>query len=168
MSPEEAAGNAMLLLVAGHDSTVNTITHCVLTAAAQPRIPGVCCAARPDLIPRTIEEVLRLQSAVQFFPSRSATADIEIGGTVIPHGSPRCTLIYGAANRDPRPGFDNPDRFDPQRADNEHVGLGPRHPHLASAVRWRAWRSTWRWRPSCAAWTTRGWPSTRRPTASQS
>ncbi len=38
MTPKEAAANAMLLLIAGHDSTVNTIAHCVLTATAQPGV----------------------------------------------------------------------------------------------------------------------------------
>ena len=38
MTPEEAAANAQLLLIAGHDSTVNTIAHCVLITAAQPRV----------------------------------------------------------------------------------------------------------------------------------
>jgi hypothetical protein len=74
------------------------------------------------LIPRAIEEVLRLQSAVQFFPSRSATADIEVGGTVIPKGS-AVHLMYGAANRDPDR-FANPTHFDPERKDNEHFGWG--------------------------------------------
>ena len=77
---------------------------------------------RPELIPGAIEEVLRLQSAVQFFPSRSATADIEIGGTVIPKGS-AVILLYGAANRDPNR-FPNPSKFDPERQDNQHLGWG--------------------------------------------
>ncbi|MEE6177295.1 cytochrome P450 [Mycobacterium sp. 050134] len=121
MSVRETTSNAMLLLVAGHDSTVNTITNCVLTLL---RNPGAWDLVRrsPELIPRTIEEVQRLQSAVQFFPSRSATADIEIAGTLIPAGS-AVHLVYAAANRDPRR-FDNPDRFDPLRADNEHFGWG--------------------------------------------
>jgi len=59
---------------------------------------------------------------VQFFPTRSALADIEIAGTTIPRGSP-IYLMYGAANRDPRR-FPDPSTFDPQRADNEHVGWG--------------------------------------------
>ena len=42
MAPKEAASNAMLLLVAGHDSTVNTIAHCVLTLL---RNPGVARSA---------------------------------------------------------------------------------------------------------------------------
>ena len=63
-----------------------------------------------------------MQSAVQFFPSRSATADIEIGGTVIPKGA-AVHLMYGAANRDPAR-FPNPNHFDPERSDNEHFGWG--------------------------------------------
>jgi cytochrome P450 len=121
MTPREAVTNASLLLIAGHDSTVNTIAHCVLTVL---RNPGTfeLLRRRPELIPGAIEEVLRLESAVQFFPSRSATADIEIAGTVIPKGSP-VHLMYGAANRDPKK-FPNPNQFDPARRGNEHFGWG--------------------------------------------
>ncbi|OBF47488.1 cytochrome [Mycobacterium sp. 852002-50816_SCH5313054-b] len=121
MSVQETTSNAMLLLVAGHDSTVNTITNCVMTLLRNPGSWDLL-RQRPELIPRAIEEVQRLQSAVQFFPSRSATADIDIGGTLIPAGS-AVHLVYAAANRDPRR-FDNPDRFDPLREDNEHFGWG--------------------------------------------
>ena len=121
VSIEAAAANAMLLLIAGHDSTVNTITNCIMTLLRNPGSWDLL-QDNPDLIPRTIEEVQRLQSAVQFFPSRWATADIEIGGTRIPAGS-AVFLVYAAANRDPRR-FTNPDRFDPTREDNEHFGFG--------------------------------------------
>lgn len=121
MSIRETTSNAMLLLVAGHDSTVNTITNCVMTLLRNPGSWDLL-RGRSELVPRTIEEVQRLQSAVQFFPSRSATADIEVGGMVIPAGS-AVHLIYAAANRDPRR-FDHPDRFDPLREDNEHFGWG--------------------------------------------
>jgi len=121
MTPREAVTNASLLLVAGHDSTVNTIAHCVLTVLRNPGSVELL-RSRPGLIPGAIEEVLRLESAVQFFPSRSATADIEIAGTVIPEGSP-VHLMYGAANRDPKR-FTDPNKFDPERRDNEHFGWG--------------------------------------------
>lgn len=121
MSPKEAASNGMLLLVAGHDSTVNTISNCVLMLLRNPESLDLV-RRQPELIPRTIEEVQRLQSAVQFFPSRSATTDIEIGGTVIPKGS-AVHLVYSAANRDPAR-FPDPNRFDPQREDNQHFGWG--------------------------------------------
>jgi fatty acid omega-hydroxylase len=121
MTVREATTNASLLLVAGHDSTVNTIAHCVLTVLRNPGTLELL-RSRPGLIPFAIEEVLRMESAVNFFPSRSATADIEINGTVIPKGS-QVRLMYGAANRDPRR-FPNPNKFDPERRDNEHVGWG--------------------------------------------
>jgi fatty acid omega-hydroxylase len=121
MAPKDAVSNASLLLVAGHDSTVNTIAHCVLTLLRNPGSLELL-RGRPELIPGAIEEVLRVESAVQFFPSRSALADIEIAGTVIPKGS-AVFLMYGAANRDPRR-FPNPNQFDPGRRDNEHFGWG--------------------------------------------
>jgi fatty acid omega-hydroxylase len=121
MTPREAVTNALLLLIAGHDSTVNTISHCVLTLLRNPGSIELL-RRRPTLVPGAIEEVLRLESAVQFFPSRSATDDIEINGTVIPKGSP-VHLMYGAANRDPKK-FPNPNKFDPERRDNEHFGWG--------------------------------------------
>jgi cytochrome P450 len=121
MSPSEIVNNAALLLIAGHDSTVNLIAHCVLTLL---RTPGSfeLLRRRPDLVPSAIEEVLRLQSSVQFFPSRSALADIEIAGTTIPKGAP-IFLLYAAGNRDPAR-FANPNQFDPERRDNEHLGWG--------------------------------------------
>jgi fatty acid omega-hydroxylase len=121
MSVREANINANLLLIAGHDSTVNTISNCVMCML---RTPGCLelLKSRPDLIPGAIEEALRMQASVQFFPSRSATHDIEIGGTVIPKGSP-VHLMYGAANRDPLR-FPNPNTFDPARQDNQHFGWG--------------------------------------------
>ena len=121
MSPSEIVNNTMLLFAAGHDSTVNLISHCVLTVLHNPWSIELL-RSRPELIPGAVEEVLRLQPSVQFFPTRSALTDIEIAGTTIPRGSP-IYLIYAAANRDPRR-FSDPNTFDPQRRDNEHVGFG--------------------------------------------
>ena len=121
MTPKEAAANAMLLLIAGHDSTVNTIAHCVLTLLRNPESIELL-REKPELIPKAIEEVLRLQSAVQFFPSRSVTADIEVGGTVIPAGLGGAPAVR---RRQPRPErFPDPEKFDIQRPDNQHVGWG--------------------------------------------
>ena len=119
MSPSEVLANAQLIFLAGHDSTVNLIAHCVLTMLRNPGSLELL-RRRRDLIPSAIEEVLRLQSSVNFWFSRSALADIEIGGTVIPKGAP-IFFMYGAANRDPRR-FPHPNDFDPARRDNQHVG----------------------------------------------
>jgi fatty acid omega-hydroxylase len=121
MTTGEVLQNAMLLLVAGHDSTVNTIAHCVLMMLRNPGSLELLLA-QPDLVPFAVEESLRLQSAVQFFPTKSATDDIEINGTVIPKGS-QVHLMYGAANRDPRR-FPDPNKYDIERKDNRHMGWG--------------------------------------------
>ena len=121
MSDSEIVTNTILILIAGHDSTVNLISHTVLTLLRNPGSIELL-RRRPELVPGAIEEALRLQSSVQFFPSRTALADIEIGGTTIPKGSP-IFLLYGAANRDPRRFFE-PNKFDPERKDNQHLGWG--------------------------------------------
>jgi cytochrome P450 len=121
MSDSEIVTNTLLLLIAGHDSTVNLISHTILTLLRNPESIELL-RRRPELVPRAIEETLRLQSSVQFFPSRSALADIEIGGTTIPKGSP-IFLMYGAANRDPRQ-FPEPNKFVIERKDTEHLGWG--------------------------------------------
>jgi cytochrome P450 len=121
VSKTVAEANTLLLMIAGHDSTVNTISNCIMTMLRNPGSWDLVANNR-DLIPRTVEEVQRLQGSVQFFPSRWATADIEIAGTRIPAGS-AVFLVWAAANRDPRR-FPFPDRFDPMRADNEHLGFG--------------------------------------------
>jgi fatty acid omega-hydroxylase len=111
--------NAELLIFAGHETTVNLIAHCVLTLLRHPDALDKL-RRRPELIVPGVEEMLRLESSVQFFPSRTALADIEIAGTTIPKGAP-IYLVYGSANRDPER-FANPDELDLERPDNEHLG----------------------------------------------
>ena len=76
----------------------------------------------PELIVPGVEEFLRFESSVQFWPTRTALEDIEIAGTTIPKGSP-VIPVYGSGNRDPNR-FTNPDQVDLEREDNEHLGYG--------------------------------------------
>jgi fatty acid omega-hydroxylase len=121
MSSSEILKNCILLLVAGHDSTVNLLAHCVLTLLRNPGSTDKL-RWRPELIPRAVEEVLRLESSVQFFPSRSALSDIEIAGTTIPKGAP-IFLMYTAGNRDPAQ-FPDPNKFCLERNTKESLGWG--------------------------------------------
>jgi fatty acid omega-hydroxylase len=119
MSPGEIVSNCILIFIAGHDSTVNTISHCVLTFLRNPGTIDLL-RRRPELIPRAIEEVLRLQSAVNFWPTWTAMDDIDVYGTTIPKGSP-IFFMYGAANRDPEK-FRDPNKFDLEREEKESLG----------------------------------------------
>jgi fatty acid omega-hydroxylase len=120
LSAGELVSNAVLLLIAGHETTVNLIAHCVLTLL---RYPDVLEKLRrqPELIASGIEEFLRFESSVQFWPTRTALEDIELAGTTIPKGSP-IIVVYGSANRDPNR-FESPDKVDIERRDNQHLGF---------------------------------------------
>lgn len=121
MSDVELQTTGVLLLIAGHETTVNLIANGMLTLL---RNPGTLARLKRDpawVIPLA-EELLRFEPPVQYLPNRAALADITIDGTTIPQGS-QLTLLIAAANRDPGR-FADPDRFDPDRADNQHLGFG--------------------------------------------
>ncbi len=120
MSKESQIHNAMVLLFAGHETSVNLISHSVLSLLRHPdQLEKL--RRRPELIVPGVEELLRLESSVQTWHTRSALADIEIAGTTIPKGAP-IFLAYGSANRDPQR-FENPDKLDLERPDNQHLGF---------------------------------------------
>jgi len=77
--------------------------------------------SRPGLVSRAINEVIRIESPVQFF-SRVATEDTAIDGAPVKAGS-RVFVMYAAANRDPRR-FEDADRFRIDRDNTDHVGFG--------------------------------------------
>ncbi|MER6950854.1 cytochrome P450 [Nonomuraea sp. NPDC000554] len=121
LSAIELIVTGVLLLIAGHETTVNLITNGMLTLL---RNPDVLKRLRDDpaLAPRLVEELLRFEPPVQFLPQRTCLADIDVAGTTIPKGSP-IWLFLASGNRDPRR-FHDPDRFTPERLDNQHLGFG--------------------------------------------
>jgi cytochrome P450 len=121
MSPAEIVNNASLIFIAGHDSTVNLISHSVLTLLRNPGSIDLL-RRRPELVPAAIEEVLRLESSVFFWPTWTALDDIEVGGTTIPKGSP-IFFMYGPGNRDPEH-FRDPNKFDLEREEKDSLGWG--------------------------------------------
>ncbi|WP_432074131.1 cytochrome P450 [Streptomyces wuyuanensis] len=120
MSQGVLASNALLLIFAGHETTVNLIAHSVLTLLRHPDALEKL-RHRPELIVPAVEELLRFESSVQFWHTRSALEDIDIAGTTIPKGAP-IFLAYGSANRDPER-FTDPDELDLERRDNQHLGF---------------------------------------------
>jgi cytochrome P450 len=112
---------AGLLLVAGHETTVNLLDNGMLTLLRHPAILERL-RNEPDLMPASVEEMLRYEPPVQFLTQRTTLDEIELAGTTIPRGV-LVTLALAAGNRDPER-FPEPDRFDPERSDNEHLGFG--------------------------------------------
>nr|WSW58330.1 cytochrome P450 [Streptomyces sp. NBC_00998] len=121
MTDEEIVTTATPILFAGHETTVNLISNGVLTLLRHPDVlqrPQ----SQPDLIIGVVEELLRYEPPVQIVPWRAAYSDVTIGDTVIPKGA-QIMLMLASGNRDPDR-FHEPDRFDPSRQDNQHLGFG--------------------------------------------
>ncbi|HEU0113262.1 MAG TPA: cytochrome P450, partial [Thermomicrobiales bacterium] len=110
----------VLLLIAGHETTVNLIANGTLTLLRYPD-ELARLRERPERAPFVVEETLRYEPPVQF-ANRYALADIALAGETIPRGA-GIRLMYAAGNRDPAR-FRDPDRFDPDRPDIEHFGFG--------------------------------------------
>ncbi|MEU1626729.1 cytochrome P450 [Streptomyces sp. NPDC020096] len=120
MGPVDLRVTLGLLLIAGHETTVNLIANGTL---ALLRNPDTLARLRTDpaLATPLVEEVLRYDPPVQM-SGRSTLADIDIAGTTIPKGS-RVRLVLAAGNRDAER-FPDPDRFVPDRPHNAHLGFG--------------------------------------------
>jgi cytochrome P450 len=121
MTTMELLSTAALLLIAGHETTVNLVTNGMLTLL---RHPDVLQRLREDprLAVPVVEELLRFEPPVQLVPQRTTLADIEVRGVTIPKGA-SLWLVLASGNRDPQR-FEDPDRFDSDRRDVQHLGLG--------------------------------------------
>jgi len=109
----EVVSTALLLLIAGFETTVNLIGNGTVALLGDPA-SWDRLRQDPTLVPAAIEEMLRYDSPVQL-TSRTATEDVEVGGSVI--GSGRSVIVFiGGANRDPEV-FEQPDRFRIDRPD---------------------------------------------------
>src|SRR5438093_1575372 len=120
LSEDELLATCILLLIAGHETTVNLIGNGTL---ALLRNPGELRRLRetPGLIGSAVEELLRYDGPVQR-TARIPSTDITIGGRTIGKGEMVMPFI-GAADRDPAQ-FPDPDRLDLARTDNRHIAFG--------------------------------------------
>jgi cytochrome P450 len=111
---------AVLLLIAGNETTTNLLGGMIDTLA---RDPGQYDKIRadPNMIPMAVEEQLRYTSPIQNL-YRYTRAPYQVGEVTIPTGS-RLLLSFGAANRDPEV-FDDPDTYRADRNPRMHVAFG--------------------------------------------
>ncbi|MFD9409778.1 cytochrome P450 [Streptomyces sp. NPDC059989] len=121
LSPEELLGMAFLLLVAGHETTVNLISGGVLNLLRHPD-QLAALRADPRLLDGAVEEMLRHDGPVTAAAFRYAAEPVEIAGVRIPAGD-SVMLSLAAASRDPGH-FPDPDRFDIRRAAQGHLAFG--------------------------------------------
>ena len=120
LSEEELLSTCILLLIAGHETTVNLIGNGTLALLRHPR-EFRRLRNHPELIQSAVEELLRFDGPVQR-TTRVPGEDVVIRGQPIPKGDLVMTFI-GAADRDPAQ-FHDPDRLDIARSDNRHIAFG--------------------------------------------
>jgi cytochrome P450 len=112
---------AVLLLIAGHETTANMIS---LGTVALLEDPDQLATLRADpaTTPSAVEELLRQFTIAEFVTSRVATADTVVGGVTVRAGEGVLTL-GNAANHDPTV-FADPDRLDVTRGARNHIAFG--------------------------------------------
>jgi cytochrome P450 len=120
LSQDELLTQLVLLLVAGHETTVNLISNGTL-ALLHHRDQLDRLRDDPGLIRPGVEELLRYYPPVQL-TGRIPLEDVEIGGVHVRRGQQVVALV-GAANRDPAR-FDDPARLDLTREPNRHLAFG--------------------------------------------
>jgi cytochrome P450 len=131
LSDAEIAGFCSLLLDASQNTTMNMISHAILTLGRHPDARRRL-AQEPALWPRAIEELLRFVSPVQGL-ARTTTREMTLHGTPLPAGE-QVLLLYGSANHDEAV-FASPERFDLDRGVRSHWAFGHGIHHcLGSAV----------------------------------
>lgn len=115
---DELVGTAALLLMAGHEATVNVVGNGVL-ALLRHRAQWELLA-EVDPAP-AVEELIRFDPPLQLF-ERTAVVDTEVAGHPVPAGT-RIAALLGAAAHDPQV-FSRPDELDVTRQHNPHLGFG--------------------------------------------
>ncbi|WP_413799137.1 cytochrome P450 family protein [Streptomyces iranensis] len=121
LSEEELIGTLMLTIIAGHETTLNLITNAVRALCNhrdQLDLVRSGAASWSDVV----EETLRYDSPVSFFPFRYTTRDLPVGDAVIPKGAP-VLISYTAAGRDERAYGPDAGRFDVTRG-ARHLSFG--------------------------------------------
>lgn len=121
LSEDELLAMIFLLLIAGHETTVNLIGNGTLALLQHPdQLEKL--RSDPELIKSGVEELLRFESPLYTATERFTSEDITIAGVKIPRGELVLAAI-ASANRDDR-AFQNPDSLDLARQDNKHLSFG--------------------------------------------
>jgi cytochrome P450 PksS len=121
LTEDELISMILLLLVAGHETTVNLIGNGTLALLENPGQRERLCA-NPALIPLAVEEFARYYSPVDYTNARWTRCDVSVGGVAIAKGQGVLACL-SSANRDESK-FDRPDVLDVARDPNRHLAFG--------------------------------------------
>lgn len=121
LSEDELFSMVLLLIVVGHETSVNLIGNGMLALLRHPEQLQTL-GADPSLLDGAVEEMLRYDCPVERAPMRFAARDLVWRGRQIARGD-SISLVLGAANRDPRI-FADPHVFDVRRANPRHLAFG--------------------------------------------
>jgi cytochrome P450 len=120
LTEQELLGTTILLLVAGHETTMNLIGNAVVGLLGSGAWPEL--VAEPELVRGAVREVLRWDPPVKMAPFRASVAAVELDGTVVPAGELVLVDLL-AANRDPDR-FERPEELDIRRPAGGHLAFG--------------------------------------------
>ncbi len=121
LSEWEVIATVLILLMAGHETTVNLISNALLAFLRHPE-QAESLASNPEIARQAVDETLRFDAPVQNV-ARTVLSDVEIDGHHFAAGE-HAVLLVGAANRDPAV-FEQPDRYDVTRENaSRHIGFG--------------------------------------------
>jgi cytochrome P450 len=121
LSGRELVSMVFLLLIAGHETTVNLIGNGAYLMLTHPDVYERLRADR-KLVPAAVEEFLRYESPVETTTARFTTEPVEIGGVTIP-ARETVLVSLSSVNRD-EDRFAAAERFDLDRADTPHLAFG--------------------------------------------
>ncbi len=121
LSPSELLSMLTILLVAGHETTVNFIGNAVLSLLQHPAQYRYL-QAHPEHIRSAVEELLRYHGPIERTTTRFAAADVTLGGQQIRQGDV-VVVVVASANRDPER-YPCPETLDVARTDTHHLGFG--------------------------------------------
>jgi cytochrome P450 len=120
LTEEEIISTCNLLLIAGHETTVNLIANAILAMLRHP-VQWSALGADAGRVSAVVEETLRFDPPVQLV-ARYATTDMTIADTHVAKGD-TMSLLLAAAHRDPVE-FEQPETFDPDRGAFRHLAFG--------------------------------------------
>ncbi|MFE1549949.1 cytochrome P450 [Streptomyces sp. NPDC058718] len=123
LSQPELIGTLLLMIIAGHETTLNLVTNAVRALCGHREQLALVLEGRAAWAD-VVEETLRWDSPVSYFPFRYPTRDLTVDGTLIPRGTP-VLAGYSAAGRDAKAHGPDADRFDITRTTAaKHLSLG--------------------------------------------